>query len=114
MTLLKIPKSLNDAPKLDPSNGRTRLALHEAAHFVVAVRLADASILINRLFAPSTTIRCATSDPETSLSNLRATLFQPVLISLASQAFTFRGFERIETGEGAFSVMQEWRCELVP
>jgi hypothetical protein len=52
-------------------------------------------------------------DPETSLSNLRATLFQPVLISLASQAFAFRGFERIETGEGAFSVMQEWRCELV-
>ncbi len=50
MTLLKIPKSLNDAPKLDPSNGRTRLALHEAAHFVVAVRLADASILINRLY----------------------------------------------------------------
>jgi hypothetical protein len=35
------------------------------------------------------------------------------LISLASQAFAFRGFERIETGEGAFSVMQEWRCELV-
>ena len=52
-------------------------------------------------------------DPTTSLSNLRATLFQPVLISLASQVFAFRGFERIETNDGAFSVMQEWRCEIV-
>lgn len=39
-------------------------------------------------------------------------LFEPVLVGIAPLAFQLRGFERHEGLEGAYSVAQEWHCEL--
>jgi hypothetical protein len=39
-------------------------------------------------------------------------LYEPVLIGFSPIAFRLRGFERVESGGGHFSVVQEWHCEL--
>jgi hypothetical protein len=39
-------------------------------------------------------------------------LFEPTLVGFAPVAFRLRGFERIESATGPFSVVQEWHCEL--
>lgn len=39
-------------------------------------------------------------------------LYEPVLIGFFTLAFRLRGFERVESTAGHFSVVQEWHCEL--
>jgi hypothetical protein len=39
-------------------------------------------------------------------------LYEPVLLGFAPLAFRLRGYERIEDPYGAYSVVQEWHCEL--
>lgn len=39
-------------------------------------------------------------------------LFEPALAGIAPAAFRLRGFERHDGPEGAYSVAQEWHCEL--
>jgi hypothetical protein len=38
-------------------------------------------------------------------------LYEPVLVAFSTLAFRLRGFERVESPQGAFSVVQEWHCE---
>src|ERR1700704_2831158 len=38
-------------------------------------------------------------------------LYEPVLLGFSPLAFRLRGFERWESPEGAFSVIQEWHIE---
>jgi hypothetical protein len=37
-------------------------------------------------------------------------LYEPVLVLFAPNAFVLRGYERIETEQGAIGVVQEWQC----
>jgi hypothetical protein len=37
-------------------------------------------------------------------------LYEPVLEVFAINAFVLRGYERLETTEGAIGVVQEWQC----
>ena len=39
-------------------------------------------------------------------------LFEPVLVGIAPLALLLRGFERMKAPEGAYSVVQEWHCEM--
>ncbi len=39
-------------------------------------------------------------------------LYQPALVWMTPLAFRLRGYERCQTGQGPFSVVQEWHCEL--
>jgi hypothetical protein len=39
-------------------------------------------------------------------------LYEPILLGFSPLAFRLRGFERIESTAGHFSVVQEWHCEL--
>jgi hypothetical protein len=39
-------------------------------------------------------------------------LYEPVLLGFSPLAFRLRGFERIESASGGYSVVQEWHCEL--
>lgn len=39
-------------------------------------------------------------------------LYQPALVWVTPLALRLRGFERCANGEGAFSVVQEWHCEV--
>ena len=39
-------------------------------------------------------------------------LFEPVQTGFATLAFRLRGFERVDAPGGAYSVVQEWHCEL--
>jgi hypothetical protein len=39
-------------------------------------------------------------------------LYEPVLFAFTTLAFRLRGFERVESPQGGFSVAQEWHCEL--
>jgi hypothetical protein len=39
-------------------------------------------------------------------------LHEPVLVWVTPLALRLRGFERCEDSEGAFSVVQEWHCDL--
>ncbi len=38
-------------------------------------------------------------------------LYEPVLVLFAPNAFVLRGYERLETPEGAIGVVQEWQCK---
>lgn len=38
-------------------------------------------------------------------------LYEPVLLGFAPLAFRVRGFERVDTQEGGFGVVQEWHVE---
>src|SRR4051812_22201959 len=40
-------------------------------------------------------------------------LLEPQLVMLGDQALILRGYERLESDDGPFTVLQEWRCELV-
>src|SRR2546423_13953721 len=37
-------------------------------------------------------------------------LYEPTLVLFAQTAFVLRGYERVETAEGAIGVVQEWSC----
>ena len=37
-------------------------------------------------------------------------LYEPTLVLFAQTAFVLRGYERMETAEGAIGVVQEWSC----
>jgi hypothetical protein len=37
-------------------------------------------------------------------------LYEPVLEVFAVNAFVLRGYERVETDQGAIGVVQEWQC----
>ena len=37
-------------------------------------------------------------------------LYEPVLVGFATNAFVLRGYERLDTPEGAIGVVQEWQC----
>ena len=37
-------------------------------------------------------------------------LYEPVLVTIAPMALQLRGFERVRTPEGFYSVVQEWHC----
>jgi len=37
-------------------------------------------------------------------------LYEPALVRFAPNAFVLRGYERLDTPEGAVSVVQEWQC----
>lgn len=39
-------------------------------------------------------------------------LYEPVLLGFSPIALRLRGFERVESARGHFSVVQEWHCEL--
>jgi hypothetical protein len=39
-------------------------------------------------------------------------LYEPVLVGFAPLAFRLRGYERVESTSGDFSVVQEWHCEF--
>ena len=39
-------------------------------------------------------------------------LYQPGLVWVTPLALRLRGYERCESREGAFSVVQEWHCEM--
>jgi len=39
-------------------------------------------------------------------------LIEPQLLLLGDQALVLRGYERLKDDEGAFTVLQEWRCEI--
>lgn len=39
-------------------------------------------------------------------------LYQPTLVWMTPLAMRIRGFERWDDREGAFSVVQEWHCEM--
>jgi hypothetical protein len=39
-------------------------------------------------------------------------LIEPQLLMLGDQALVLRGYERLKDDEGAFTVLQEWRCEI--
>ncbi|HEX2200356.1 MAG TPA: hypothetical protein VHG88_17280 [Burkholderiales bacterium] len=41
-----------------------------------------------------------------------ADLYEPVLVGFSVLALRVRGFERLEGAAGAYSVVQEWHCEL--
>jgi hypothetical protein len=38
-------------------------------------------------------------------------LYEPALLGFAPQAFRLRGFERVESSQGSYAVVQEWHCE---
>ena len=40
-----------------------------------------------------------------------APLYQPMVIGFAPLAFRLRGFERIESPDGGYAVVQEWHIE---
>ena len=40
-------------------------------------------------------------------------LLEPQLLMLGDQALILRGYERLQSEEGPFTVLQEWRCEPV-
>jgi hypothetical protein len=42
----------------------------------------------------------------------RIELLEPQLLMLGDQALVLRGYERLKDDEGAFTVLQEWRCEI--
>lgn len=37
-------------------------------------------------------------------------LYEPTLVLFAQNAFVIRGFERVESEQGAIGVVQEWSC----
>lgn len=39
-------------------------------------------------------------------------LYEPVLLGFSPLAFRLRGFERVDSNDDRFSVVQEWHCEL--
>ena len=39
-------------------------------------------------------------------------LLEPQLLMLGDQALILRGYERLVSEDGPFTVLQEWRCEL--
>ena len=39
-------------------------------------------------------------------------LYEPVLVGMATLAITLRGYERHDSAEGPYTVVQEWHCEL--
>jgi hypothetical protein len=39
-------------------------------------------------------------------------LYEPVLLGFAPLAFRLRGFERVESGDGDYGVVQEWHVEM--
>ena len=39
-------------------------------------------------------------------------LYEPVLVGIAPLALVLRGFERVPSDHGAYTVLQEWHCEL--
>jgi hypothetical protein len=43
----------------------------------------------------------------------RIVLIEPQLLMLGDQALVLRGFERLRNDDGPFTVLQEWRFELV-
>lgn len=40
-------------------------------------------------------------------------LLEPQLVMMGEQALILRGYERLQGNDGAFTVLQEWRCEVV-
>ena len=46
-----------------------------------------------------------------SKTDLLPQLYEPVLEGFAPNAFVLRGYERIETEQGAIGVVQEWKCK---
>ena len=38
-------------------------------------------------------------------------LYEPMLVGFATNAFVLRGYERLDTSEGAVGVVQEWQCK---
>jgi len=51
--------------------------------------------------------------PDDPMSNDRLpVLYEAVLLGFAPVAFRLRGFERVGEGENAYSVVQEWHCEI--
>src|SRR5262245_766098 len=58
-------------------------------------------------------IRAATlANPDPAARALLPDLYEPVLTRISPQAMELRGFERNEGEDGAYSVIQEWHCEL--
>ena len=39
-------------------------------------------------------------------------LYEPVLVSMSPSAFQLRGYERVESADGDYGVVQEWLCEM--
>jgi hypothetical protein len=39
-------------------------------------------------------------------------LYEPVLVGMATLVLKLRGYERHESQEGPYTVVQEWHCEL--
>jgi hypothetical protein len=37
-------------------------------------------------------------------------LYEPVLVTFATNAFVLRGYERLETSKGVVGAVQEWHC----
>jgi len=54
-------------------------------------------------------IKLSPSEPAISLD--LPGLYEPVLEGFALNAFTLRGYERLETPEGPIGVVQEWWCK---
>jgi hypothetical protein len=40
-------------------------------------------------------------------------LIEPQLLDLGDRVLILRGYERLQSDEGPFTVLQEWRCEPV-
>ena len=40
-------------------------------------------------------------------------LCKPILVNAGNWALALRGFERLGEGEGAVTVVQDWRCEII-
>ncbi len=57
-------------------------------------------------------VATVTNTESPATQSLLPELYQPVLVWMSPLAFRFRGYERCENGEGAFSVVQEWHCEM--
>ena len=58
-------------------------------------------------------VRGATlANPHPAARALLPDLYEPVLTKISPQAIELRGFERHEGADGAYTVMQEWHCEL--
>ena len=58
-------------------------------------------------------VRAATlASPDPAARALLPDLYEPVLTKISPQAMELRGFERHEGQDGAYSMIQEWHCEL--
>ena len=70
-------------------------------------------LLTYELQAGSQRVRVAALNGlEPAVAKTLPELFEPVLVGVAPLALVLRGYERIESDRGAYTVVQEWHCEL--